>query len=224
MIIASQLLDEYQDHVHTSKLAVHALGAGTDQCSTQVYPLGIAGLGITSGTAFFLVLLLHWLRNTRIRSGRFLMILFCFGAATALSYAYLRRQWLQYLRTQAVNSASALTTNLQAFEQSSAATLSLIQEVELVAKGYKISTPLPPISRLEDAKAHRRCSNLRKQLQQTYSAPHAALIEANEEMCQLMNLNDYERYLDIYDVPRENVHDAKSVSYTHLTLPTKRIV
>jgi hypothetical protein len=45
---------------------------------------------------------------------------------------------LQTLRQQTVENASALVTNLQAFEASTSSALALIQEVELVSRGYRL--------------------------------------------------------------------------------------
>ena len=68
------------------------------------------------------------------------MVLVLAAVATAV-YTYMRRQWLQYLRQEAVEGASALVTNLQAFEASTSSALALIQEVELVSRGYRLYVP-----------------------------------------------------------------------------------
>lgn len=60
-------------------------------------------------------------------------------AATAtLLYAYARRRWLQSLRHQAVQRATLLVSNAQIFDASAFAAASLIQEVELVSRGYRM--------------------------------------------------------------------------------------
>lgn len=66
------------------------------------------------------------------------MVVLCFAAVVVFVYAFTRRQWLKHVRSQAVEAATAMTTNLQAFELSSSASLSLIQEVELVSRGYRM--------------------------------------------------------------------------------------
>ena len=60
-----------------------------------------------------------------------------FAIALALYY-YFRRQWLHYLRVQAIESASSLTTNAQYFDAAASAGITLIQEVELVSRGYNM--------------------------------------------------------------------------------------
>ena len=67
-----------------------------------------------------------------------MLVLVVFTAVATTVYGYMRRQWLQYLRREAVDGASALATNLQAFEASTSSALALIQEVELVSRGYRL--------------------------------------------------------------------------------------
>ena len=53
-------------------------------------------------------------------------------------YYYFRQQWLHYLRTQAIEGASSLTTNARDFDAAASAGITLIQEVELVSRGYTL--------------------------------------------------------------------------------------
>lgn len=53
-------------------------------------------------------------------------------------YAYITRQWLQYLRRNAIDTVSSFVENLQSFESSSTSLLGLIQEMELVSRGYRM--------------------------------------------------------------------------------------
>lgn len=100
------------------------------------------GAGLTGITTFLLAWLLRWSRHTPGASKwRFLVVVLALAAVVTAFYGYMRRQWLQYLRQQAVEGASALVTNLQAFEASTSAALSLIQEVELVSRGYRLYVP-----------------------------------------------------------------------------------
>ena len=63
--------------------------------------------------------------------------------ATAF-YAFAKRQWLKFLRHQAVEAASALVGNAQALDSVSSASVVLIQEVELVSRGYRLfAYPFP---------------------------------------------------------------------------------
>jgi ABC-type Fe3+-siderophore transport system permease subunit len=100
----------------------------------------LAGAGLTAATAFLLVYLIHWSRSrpNGFSKSRFLLVIVIFAAVASIVYGYVRRQWLHYLRQQAVDGASALVTNLQTLETSTSSALALIQEVELVSRGYRL--------------------------------------------------------------------------------------
>lgn len=106
----------------------------------KVASTSLTGAVLTGATAFALVWLLNWSRgrSSGFSKGRFLIVFAVFVLVATTCYAYLRRQWLQYLRQSAVDGASALVTNLQAFDASTSSALALIQEVELVSRGYRL--------------------------------------------------------------------------------------
>ena len=137
LIVASQLLGE-QSSIRTTTFPNHANSAGSGP-EFKVATISPTGAVLTAATAFTLVWLIHWSRR---RSGfskaRFVVVFIVFTVVATASYAHIRRQWLQALRQQAVENASALVTNLQAFEASTSSALALIQEVELVSRGYRL--------------------------------------------------------------------------------------
>lgn len=59
-------------------------------------------------------------------------------AVASVSHAYLRQQWLRYLRNQALNEVTIFVSRSQEFDSASSAAISLIQEVELVSRGYRM--------------------------------------------------------------------------------------
>ena len=106
----------------------------------------MTGAALTGATAFTLVWLIHWSRKraSGFSWSRLALVAAVFAAVATACYTFVRRQWLQYLRQQAVEGASALVTNFQAFETSTSAALALIQEVELVSRGYRLCVNLLP--------------------------------------------------------------------------------
>ncbi|KAH0000968.1 hypothetical protein KCU78_g15103, partial [Aureobasidium melanogenum] len=215
LIVASQLLNEYPDlgSLHTTQIN------GAPFANTDLAPnasLNVSGVAATAGVAFVLVLLLNWLRGSRLSKSRILLALLCAAVAGVLFYAYIRRQWLQYLRHQAVDTVSSLTTNARGFDITTSAALSLIQEVELVSKGYRLSTPLPPISRFDDVKVNRKCAKLRAALNKAYTEALPTFRDATISLKVLLNQDDMEKYLDVYDIPHHAVQEA--VSPVHVTL------
>lgn len=165
----------------------------------------------TAAIAFTTVWLIHWARSSKggyVSKGRITLVVTIFALLALVGYAYVRRQWLKYLRHQAVAGATGLTTNWQAFEISSSSALQFIQEVELVSKGYRLSTPLPPVSRLEDSGPARRCARLRKVLHKTYSSIIPACIAGIATLRTLIDEDDLERYFDVYDINPQDAQDA----------------
>lgn len=168
------------------------------------------GVVVVALAAFACVLLLHWVRVSGLVSKRrAALVLTLYSVLAIFAYLYFRRQWLRYLRRNAVDTASVLTANWQSFEVSTAAALSFIQEVELVSKGYRLSTPLPPISRIEEAGTSRRCSRLRKVLHKAYAAAIPACSESISILQADIDEDDLERYYEVYDI---NTLDAREAS------------
>ncbi|KAL8765904.1 MAG: hypothetical protein Q9209_007147 [Squamulea sp. 1 TL-2023] len=85
------------------------------------------------------------------------------------------------------------------------ASLNLIQEVELVSRGYRISSPLPPVTRLDERSHTRRCAQLRRALQRILTLLPASYYRAFEELKPLAVELDLEKYFDIYEISRSTV-------------------
>ena len=207
--MASQLLTEHygQSEVKT----VPNLEGSLRPEEYKAVTTSVAGAVVTATTAFALVWLIHWSRDGKLNGfhrGRVAIVITTFILVGTVLYAYARRQWLLYLRENAVTAGSTLVTNLQAFNSSSVAALTLIQEVELVSRGYRLSQPLPPISRLEEKGQRRRCSRLRKALRTTYAACIPDIEEGCVRLRHLINEDDLEKYLDVYEIGPQDVQEA----------------
>ncbi|KAJ9646528.1 hypothetical protein H2199_002577 [Coniosporium tulheliwenetii] len=218
IIVASQLLSEHPGQTsfkpppnpHTGSVAT-APATGFSNASTNV-----TGAVVTAVAAFALVWLLHWARGGRpsgFSKGRLSLVLAVFVAVATVAYSYVRRQWLQYVRQQAVNIASTLIANLHAFDASTSTALTLIQEVELVSRGYRLSTPLPPITRLDEKGQSRRCSRLRRNIRSAFAAAVPLLSEECGNVRRLSAEDDLERYLEVYDITNPDLHEA-SLGYS----------
>lgn len=140
MIVASQLLNEHGAPSYTS---------ASDVISTkqpQTLPslsttFGIQGAIATAGTSFFIAWLLHWSRSKTgaglsLRKVGLLLVLI--SVMGILFYVFAKRQWLKYLRRQAVEAAGAFIGNAQGFDSAASASVVFIQEVELVSRGYRM--------------------------------------------------------------------------------------
>lgn len=212
ILVASQLLNEYLDQ---GSLPPPTSVSGQDGVANEPDILkdanSLYGAAVTAAVAFAAVWLIHWARSAKgghVSKSRILLVLTLFALVALVAYAYIRRQWLKYLRHQAVGAATNLTNNWQAFEVSSTSALQFIQEVELVSKGYRLSTPLPPVSRLEDSGPARRCARLRKVLQKSYASLIPALIAGINTLRTLIDEDDLDRYFEVYDINPQDAQEA----------------
>ncbi|KAG4305836.1 hypothetical protein PORY_000746 [Pneumocystis oryctolagi] len=78
----------------------------------------------------------------------------------SLAYVYCLRTYFKNIQKQAIFSMRCFIDTSQRFDIIINRTLSLIQEVELVSRGY-LTFPLPPITRIEANSQDRRCKMLR---------------------------------------------------------------
>ncbi len=212
IIVASQLLNEYLDQgALPPSNPSHGLDGTAEGSSMPSMSTSLYGATGTAIVAFALVYLIHWARSTRegpVNKGRVALVVAVFLVTAFLGYGYVRRQWLKFLRRQAVTEVTNLTANWQAFEVSASSALSLIQEVELVSKGYRLSTPLPPASRIEDQSAARRCVRLRKLVHRAYCALIPVCISTCETLRSLIDTDDLDRYFEIYDISPQDAKEA----------------
>ncbi|CAL3968724.1 unnamed protein product [Diplocarpon coronariae] len=209
-IVASQLLNE---HSHLGQ-AVHGRSRDAPIPILDVPQTGtitLVGAAVTASIAFAVAWLIHWTRGNVSSStgkGRMAVFLAILITLAVILYAYMRRQWLQYVRQQTLAEISGFATKAQELDSAVAGALALVQEVELVSRGYRISTPLPPISRLEDWSQTRRCARLRKQLRNCFSEVIPRYNQACIALKPLAEELDLEKYFDIYDISEIDFSEA----------------
>lgn len=140
MIVASQLLNEHSAPSYTSAADVqaHAQPADLPSLSTT---FGLQGAIVTASTSFSIAWLLHWSRpraGAGINPRKVGILLVLVPVLGVIFYAFAKRQWLKYLRHQAVDAAVTLISNAQGFDSAASASVVFIQEVELVSRGYRM--------------------------------------------------------------------------------------
>jgi hypothetical protein len=107
----------------------------------QLGNITLAGVAVTASFAFALAWLIHWTRggdNSTAGKGRVVIFLVLLVVFSVISYAYMRKQWLQYLRQQSLVEVSEFVSKAQDFDTVVAGALTLVQEVELVSRGYRM--------------------------------------------------------------------------------------
>jgi len=146
IIVASQLLSEHAYHGQRGQLTLEnerISGAG----APHLGGVTLTGAAITATMAFGIVWMIHWVRRAGSRSsasGRTAVAVIIFVVLTTSLYAYVRRQWLQYLRQQTLVETSSFVAKAQGLDTAISAAVTLIQEVELVSRGYRMYLPLKP--------------------------------------------------------------------------------
>lgn len=141
--MASQLLSGHANPASYNPLSANQENLIDSPQSGGNSNIGFSWIGICSTIlgAFALVWMIHWVRIVLQTSNSRWMICLAYsliGFTLFALYAFVRRQWLQYIRTQAVDSASLLITNAQSLDAATSAAITLIQEVELVSRGYRL--------------------------------------------------------------------------------------
>lgn len=99
------------------------------------------GLVLTASGALILAWLVSWIYSggySHLTRKRVFVTLVLLAVAALLSHAYVKQQWLRYLREQAVTEVTAFVSRSQDFDSASSAAAALIQEVELVSRGYRM--------------------------------------------------------------------------------------
>ncbi|CAZ84525.1 unnamed protein product [Tuber melanosporum] len=218
IIVASQLLNEHVNVSHYDRKSDPDLFSLDEVTSTDIfgpqYAKSIYWAG-SGGCVLVVSLLFAWvLRGGNGRSGiskgRAIAALLLSMIVAISLFAHARRRWLRSLRAKAIEFAALFVENSQTFDVLASNAVTLIQEVELVSRGYRLSTPLPPITRLERDSQTRRCARLRRSLLSAFSLGIPPHIRACMSLRHLTQEIDIEKYYDIYDIRREDVQNIEA--------------
>ncbi|KAM3502878.1 hypothetical protein MY10362_004552 [Beauveria mimosiformis] len=227
LIIASQLLSG-----HTIAARRHA-GAEALNAAAQGDHSLLSNEGIVASIlgALAIAVVLSWIfghkKDSYVTKKRLIFLVALLAVSGALGQVHVRRQWLRYRRDQSLSELSGFIINSHEFDSVVEATLALVQEVELVSRGYRMydpcsfaiqeaqadtassTAPLPPVSRLEDRSQSRKCVRLRKVLK-------ARLAEVLQQYDRLASpiqgfseQTELEKYYDMYDISDFDIQDAR---------------
>lgn len=137
-IVASQLLSGHSIAAPQNPLS---RPKETPETPQNVAVPTSTGLLATAAAALVVAWVVRWiysggyahLTKKRVSFSALLLV-----AVAAVSQAYIRQQWLRYLRNQALCEVTTFVSRSQDFDSASSAALSLVQEVELVSRGYRL--------------------------------------------------------------------------------------
>lgn len=140
IIIASQLLSGHQYHGRASKGdSQHGESSDNSALTSKIVdPVGAVAAAVV---AFGVAWLLYWSASAHDWNGiafRLAIVVALLAATAFLSQAYLRRRWLRNLRQYNITETTNFVERSHFLDSSMTAALSLIQEVELVSRGYRM--------------------------------------------------------------------------------------
>ncbi|KAF9541377.1 hypothetical protein EC957_003107 [Mortierella hygrophila] len=123
---------------------------------------------------------------------------------TVISFAWMlriiHRRKLQTTQNQALRSLQLLVNECQSLDVKVNRAIMVIQEIELVSRGYRLSTPLAPISRIEQASKTRRCNMVRAQLVATLLKSGALFQKSTETLQSHIDHKRLSTLLDMYNI------------------------
>lgn len=224
---SEQILEKFRYIIVASQLLTdEAPPRPVDHVEKEQDETLLRGAIATAVLSFLAAWLLHWSMSkrgsvrsvSRVESSTHWLAAICFGAAVLL---LLRRQYSRYIQKSSASSLTRLVNESHTFDSTANRTLRFIQEVECVARGYELSTPLPPVSRLEDKNSVKRCQNLRSELVTTLTLLITIYVESHNALQPFVVEQDLQRYHEIYDISlveyseairiaNESTEDAKS--------------
>jgi hypothetical protein len=138
-IVASQLLSGHSllGQAQPAPVAFPAAAGAHDQSILSVEGMVASVLG-----ALGVAVVLSWVLGsapTYVTRKRLIFLIILLVAAVVLGQVYIRRQWLRYRRQQSLTEISSFVSFAHDFDSAAGAALALIQEVELVSRGYRMS-------------------------------------------------------------------------------------
>ncbi|CAO3563292.1 unnamed protein product [Mortierella alpina] len=145
----------------------------------------------------------------RTRIGRLPLVRPLLGRSVAVSLALASSAWMlrilqrrniQATQNQALRSLQLLVNQCQALDAKVNRAIMVIQEIELVSRGYRLSTPLAPISRIEQASKTRRCNMVRARLVAALVKSGALFQKSTETLQSHIDHKRLSTLLDMYHI------------------------
>ncbi|GFP58105.1 hypothetical protein TASIC1_0009044200 [Trichoderma asperellum] len=207
-IIASQLLN---GHLLLGNRPPALKTPGSTTNTNDQSLLSTEGIIVSVVGALALAVFLSWALSSapsHVTKRRLILVLIIAAAAALVGQVFVRRQWLRYRREQSLAEISTFISNSQNFDSATEAALSLVQEVELVSRGYRI-LPLPPVSRIEERTQSRKCGRLRKALKNSFAGVLQTYNQVSDVVRGFAEQMELEKYYDMYDVSDFDISDSR---------------
>ncbi|KAG9250023.1 Mysoin-binding motif of peroxisomes-domain-containing protein [Emericellopsis atlantica] len=207
VIVASQLLSGHS----IPGPSQGPLDPGEGMAGSDGPTFSTEGMAASVLGALAVATVLSWVLGkgtTRVTKKRLVFLVALAAAGVLVGQVYMKRQWLRYRREQSLAEVAAFVAASQELDGVVGSALSLIQDVGLVSRGYRISAPLPPVSRIEDKVQDRKCARLRKALRSTIADVLKTYIQVSTVVRGFAEQTNLEKYLDIYEISDFDISDA----------------
>ncbi|KAI1163655.1 Mysoin-binding motif of peroxisomes-domain-containing protein [Nemania serpens] len=160
-IVQSQLLDNpltlgYQSSTEST--------LSQPPAELNFHGLTTPGVMVAAVFGFFLASLARWysLGGFLLTWKRLLVSVSLTVVLLHVVRVHVRKEILRNIQRQGLVESTSFFALSRDFDCANSAALNFIMEVELVARGYRLSTPIPPISRLEKDGQNVKCLQLRQ--------------------------------------------------------------
>ncbi|KAL3962046.1 hypothetical protein ACCO45_003569 [Purpureocillium lilacinum] len=212
-IVASQLLSGHSIVSHRASIASKPSALTTESSQALLSTEGIAAsiLG-----ALAVAVVLSWLRGSTksyVTRKRLAVLVALLAASGFVGQVYMKRQWLRYRREQSLSEMVAFVANSHDFDSATEATLSLVQEVELVSRGYRmfVAAPRHPCRPSAASRTAARAGNACG-CDVRSGAPWATPLKTYNHISSVVRAfseqTELEKYYDMYDVTDLDMSDA----------------
>ena len=195
VICTSQLLSENIVSTQHNKLKADVSEQeGWDTRKAAKYWMG------SGGCVLLLSVIITWaMKSDRLKERRLSTLVLSLLLALYL-YAQSRRAYTRLLHSKAAALIQSAVLHCQNFDSATCKVINLIQEVELISRGYQIGSVLPPIARIEANSRHRRCMRLRTTLVSSLNLVYSAYNRASTHLEQITNTRDFNKLSDVYNI------------------------
>lgn len=126
-------------------------------------------------------------------------------------YAQSRRAYSRYLHTRAAAYCQSMVSCCQTFDSTTFKIINLIQDVELLSRGFGIGSVVPPIARMEVNSRQRRCHRLRVALVSALNLSYTANNRACIALEPMTNMRDFNKLSDVYNIILNDEEDDLSI-------------
>lgn len=142
----AKFLEQFRYTIIASQLLSGHSGLGHHQAHPNPTPsnnddqrlLSTEGILASILVALAVAVILSWVLQNGITRKRLIFLLLLCVAGLLLGQIHMKRQWLRYRREQSLSEITTFITNSHNFDSATGAALSLVQEVELVSRGYRM--------------------------------------------------------------------------------------